>query len=365
MKALGIFLAHVLVTTMTAEAALLARWSFDEQGGTNVNDSAGSYNGTLSPTGSSLVSGGISGGAVSLNRAANGYVTMGNVLGLESGDYTIVAWIKMAAGDTTPDCMILSKAAAFSRNGYYIHVNQSTGLAMQSTNKVFFYQGGFGVGQLQASETPVSTTSVNDGNWHQVVAVFRAGATKSIYVDGAPAESTKPSQSGTGNSVPFYIGAVSFAGAPQGRFSGLIDEVQIYNHALNDNEINYLFANPSLIVPSGTACQDTVTALQNQLTTANNTITGLTAQLTSANHLIAGLQYQVNTNSAHIVALEGELLNIESSLQRLTEHFRTNFNDSSFEIPGDWTSASISNLVWSIENLNRGSKQGVYKNLKQ
>src|SRR5207245_5805475 len=102
---------------------------------------------------------------------------------------------------------------------------------------------------ITAAETPISTTSVNDGNWHQIVAVYQAGGSKLIYVDGAPAEDSKPSQEFVANSVAFLIGGVNFGGTPTGLFTGLIDEVQIYNYALLDSDVDFLFQNHGQEIP--------------------------------------------------------------------------------------------------------------------
>src|SRR5437762_10849898 len=144
---------------------------------------------------------------------------MGNVLGLENTDFSIVAWIKMAAGDRTDSSTFLSKHAAYTRNGYILNVNKTGGLLLD--NKASFIEGGTGVAQITTAETPISTTSVNDGNWHQIVAVYQLGGMKSIYVDGAPAEDSKLSQPFNQNSVALLIGGVNFNGVPTGLFTGL------------------------------------------------------------------------------------------------------------------------------------------------
>jgi hypothetical protein len=289
---------------------------------------------------------GVSGGALSLSRAANGYVTMGNVLGMTSGDFSLVAWIRMNSGDTTQDCVLLGKHAAFSRNGYFIHVNQSTGLAMQSANRAFFYEGGTGVGQLQTSETPISTSVINDGQWHQIVAVYKAGGTKTIYVDGAPAEDSKPSQAFFDNTGAFLIGGVNVNGAPQGRITALVDEVQIYNHALKDSDIDMLYQHPTQVALDA---EQTIAVLQQQLAAANNTITGLNSQLASA-------QQDLQT-------LETELSSIDAPLAHLTHHFQQTFRDPAFQIPGTITSDKVINLVNGIEAETKGVKQVLYYNL--
>src|SRR5205814_1735589 len=59
--------------------APLAHWKFDETSGNVAHESVGGHDGTLSSTGAAFVAGGISGNAISLNRATNGFVNMGNI----------------------------------------------------------------------------------------------------------------------------------------------------------------------------------------------------------------------------------------------------------------------------------------------
>src|SRR6266568_9276841 len=114
-----IALATLTITAFSAvnlRAGILAQWHFDEVSGATAHDSVGTFNGTLSAQGAAFVSGGISGNAISLSRAANGTVSMGNVLMLTNTPFSVVAWVKMNANDTTQDTVVLSKHAAFSNN---------------------------------------------------------------------------------------------------------------------------------------------------------------------------------------------------------------------------------------------------------
>ena len=266
-------------------ARALAHWKFDETSGLIAHDSAGTYNGTLSSSGASFVSSGVSGGALSLSKTNNGFVSMGNVLGLGNTDFSIVAWVKMAAGDTS-DTVILSKHAAYSRNGYLLDVNK---LGVFVDNKASFVEGGTGVAAYTIEETPISTSSVNDGSWHQVAAVFQLGGVRSIYVDGAPTENTKLSQPFNQNAVAFLVGGANYEGVPTSRFDGLIDEVQIYNYALVDADIDFLYQHPGQEIaphdlPPGdwrlntlTGTGGTITRDPNLLNYTNNTTVTLTA----------------------------------------------------------------------------------------
>lgn len=321
-------------SSIPTHAAIVAHWTFDESSGPTAHDSAGSFSGNLSPSGAAFVSGGISGNAISLNRAANGFVTMGNVLGLTSGDFSIVAWVKMNAGDTTSETVVLGKHAAFTDNGYLVGIN-SLGTGGR-VNKALFYEG-------SVFTAPVSTNSVNDGNWHQVAAVYQAGGNKSIYVDGAPAEDIKPSQAFLSTSAPFLIGGDSPGGIPRGLFTGLIDDVQIYNHAISPGDVDFLFQHPGQVVLD---CSQQLAAVQAQLAAANAANAALQAQLATANQTIQDLQ--------------NEILDLLLPLQLLTQDFRTMFNDPQFQIRGATVVEQMQNLVGEVLNLPRGQQQQLF-----
>ncbi len=228
--------AWSIATFANAAIAPVAHWRFDEPSGTTAFDSAGTNHGTLSPTGALFIPGaGISGGAIGLNRINNGFVNMGPIFPLTSGDYSLIAWIKMNAGDTAPSVAI-DKSVSGYNNGYYLgqNVNGPTGL----TNKAHFFAGG-------VFSSPVSPTTVNDGNWHQLVAVYKPSGQTSIFVDGALTRSSSASSPVLAGTANFLIGgATSDLTQPTGYFDGLIDEVQVYDRALSDPEIDFLFQNP-------------------------------------------------------------------------------------------------------------------------
>jgi uncharacterized delta-60 repeat protein len=216
----------------------VAQWKFDEApGATTAADSAGTFAGTLSPTGAVFVAGGISGNALSLSRASNGFVSMGSVLHQLNTSFSLVAWVKLTPGDTS-EMAVINKHVPGTTNGYYLGLNTSGGV-FGLTNQAHFFTGG------SPATTPVSTNAVNDGNWHQIVAVYGLGGATAIYVDGAPAEATAPSTAILTNAASFLIGGGSPGGVASNLFEGLVDEVQVYNRALGDAEIGFLHANPS------------------------------------------------------------------------------------------------------------------------
>ncbi len=226
-------------------AGLVAHWAFDEGSGTTAHDSTGSYPGTLAGSTAWSPVGGKAGGAVSLSRATGDYVTMGNVLPLTGTDFSLVVWVKTTAGDN----VILSKHQSTVVAGY-IMAQYETG-SYGSPGKAWFY------GRGEPSLAPISSTTINDGNWHQIIVTYAQGGNASIYVDGAPVEDFHPSVPIVDNAAPFLIAGLSTPSlTPEANFDGLIDDVQVYSQALMPEDVQWLFDHPGQVLvcappPSG------------------------------------------------------------------------------------------------------------------
>lgn len=102
------------------QAGPIAHWKFDEPSGPTAFDSAGTNHGALSVAGAMFVPGGISGNAISLDKAANGLVDMGNVLMMGGSNFTVGGWIKTAAGAAPGFGTFVGKHEANTANGYFL-----------------------------------------------------------------------------------------------------------------------------------------------------------------------------------------------------------------------------------------------------
>jgi predicted nucleic acid-binding Zn-ribbon protein len=326
---------------------------------------------------------------------------MGNVLGFTNQPFSIVAWVKTARGYSVSDSAVVSKHAAYSANGYWFMVNQAS--VGGQVGKAIFGEG-------TVAQSAYSTTSVNDGNWHQIVSTWQPGGIMVVYVDGAPPEAaSNASATLNANSVAFLIGAVNMGGVPQARYTGLIDDVQIYNYALSDGDVNFLFQHPGqeaqscsqqlaevqaqlatataanavlqaqLATVNATnaalqarlaAAQATNAILSAQLAAANATIATLQAQLAAANNANAVLQAQLTAcNNAlaaanqTIQSLQTEIQDLVLPLQLLTLTFRDTFQDPQFQIRGTNTVEQMQNLIVEILDLPRGQQQELFQKL--
>jgi|GEM_PF-2053812 len=232
------------VAGITADANLLGQWKFDEARGSITNDSsdnsaAGGIIGEPSWTAGKF------GSAMDLGRY-NSYVSMGQAgaLSAGTGSFTLTTWFKSTSGGIHQ--RMVTKGNWGNSNGYFLWYDAGA---------VTFSLGGGGV---KANTALVSTEGgFGDGAWHHAAAVVdRTAGTIKIYVDGtARALSTSSGYCGsvsgsTGNiagctslngttSDPFALG--SYNGIFE-KFDGALDDVRLYNRALNQTEINAVAA---------------------------------------------------------------------------------------------------------------------------
>ena len=239
------FLVLSAAAAVPSHAAIVAHYTFDETGGSVAHDSVGGVNGTLSGN-AAFVTGGISGNAVQLNNATNDLVNMGNNFGaLPTGDFSMAVWVKTT--QTTGEIPI-SKHNGGTLNGFFLAVNDvnPSGGGLGSPNKASAY-----VSSNNNPAVPISSVSVNDGQWHQLLGVYVPGGQLSLYVDGI-FQDAKPAQSYNVNTSAFIVGGIGQTngdGTPRNIFTGLVDDVQLYDNALSASDAAYLFAHPGQAVP--------------------------------------------------------------------------------------------------------------------
>jgi hypothetical protein len=235
-------LAVIMLSVQLAIAGPVAQWHFDESSGSTAFDSIGTVNGALAGD-AAFVAGGISGNAVSLTIGGNGLVNMGDNFGFTNTDFSVVAWAKVADGDTSNNYTVVSKHWTTHFTGYILGINYNEG-GYGATDKAWFYDSG------NSAQSPVSTTTVNDGKWHQIVGVYDKDGSAQIYVDGSPAEDIKTSPPIGSSAAPFLVGGLyRFDNTLWPLFNGLVDEVQLYDNALTSDEVQFLFQNPGQAIP--------------------------------------------------------------------------------------------------------------------
>lgn len=153
----------------------------------------------------------------------NDYVIVADDDALDiSSELTVGVWIYPRAFPSSDIDTILSKD-----ENYEFHVN---------TSRQIFWWWNDSSGNTRTLTTSGSALSVD--TWYHVAIVYSNGS-QQIYIDGVERASSTNTGSLRTNSDPLYIGTdLNFIGSRN--FNGAIDEVAIYDQALNADEIDVL-----------------------------------------------------------------------------------------------------------------------------
>ena len=251
---LSVTVLLLIVLPLTAFAADPVAWW---PGNGNAYDAVGTYNGSLRDN--------TTFGSGQLNQAfsfdgSGDYVICPNTLNIDGGPQaTYMAWVNpatapgnnlytavMSVGDST-------QPYYYESQGRLLYWNQGGTLrfyAEFATNNRLLNVNGTAVGRFTAA------TSYSANNWYFVVAVFNNG-TIDLYVNGSPANGsylyTNGTTINTDNTNHYLsIGAQVRTGETYtaSYFNGLIDEVAIYNTALNSSEITDIYNNGIQLSPA-------------------------------------------------------------------------------------------------------------------
>jgi hypothetical protein len=214
----------------------VAHWTFDEPNGTTVYDSAGSSNGTLM-NGATRTAGKF-GNALQFD-GINDYVEISgaNDTAIEfnkSSKFTISLWTKLSP--QTQGGYFIDKMRAHSQSGVFGYE-----VGYNATKKF----AGFVVEASKVAYTEIDTNSnvLTADRWGFVTAVYDNNQ-MAIYLDGQ-LQSTGVFTYNSGTTFPdknMVIGARSADSIIANYFNGSIDDVRIYNYALDANEIAELYA---------------------------------------------------------------------------------------------------------------------------
>jgi len=207
----------------------VAYWKLDETEGDIAHDSVADSNGTLIGDPAWQTEGGMVDGALQFD-GIDDYISTDYVLNPEEGAFSAFTWIKGGA----PEQVIISQTDGIDGTGNtWLGLDASSGNLMTALVPP-------PVGRF-ITQPMISEAVVTDDQWHYIGFVWD-GSYRSLYVDGievardanpiilAPLKSSTGGLNiGTGKDLD----AVTF-------FSGMIDDVRIYNKALNAKEISAL-----------------------------------------------------------------------------------------------------------------------------
>ncbi|MES2477280.1 MAG: LamG-like jellyroll fold domain-containing protein [Verrucomicrobiota bacterium] len=242
---LGIFVTH------NCRAELVAHYKFDEAAAavTAINQVASSTNGDV---GSAVTTGvpGISGNAYSFGGATAtqvDIVDMGNASFFSaittSEKFSFSAWVKTTDTTGNRNCVIF--AGDNTATNVYADLGVAAGqVGFEGSASARSRPVGANAAQQTGIFSSPAVPPVNNNAWHHLVMTADLStATLTLWVDGVQANSQTMGSASLPIFNNFEIGRLG-RGAPVDPYNGLIDDVQVYDHALTPIQIAYLKDHP-------------------------------------------------------------------------------------------------------------------------
>jgi hypothetical protein len=219
-------LALIFIFACSASADLVGHWSFDEGAGTVAKDDSGNNNHGTVMGGAQWVAGPL-GGALAFDGADDMVVVEQNI-GLPiynnapNNAWSIAMWVK---GGPQNDMRIFSEASTANNNPLFNLGTKNDG----ATGQLDVYIRPTGLGHTFSDAEPF------DDTWHHIAWVDEDGAAR-LYVDGVLDGGDFNYNRATLDLNTTTIGGILRAN-PSHWFTGMIDDVQIYNHPLTAEEV--------------------------------------------------------------------------------------------------------------------------------
>lgn len=147
------------------------------------------------------------------------------------GDYSVAAWIKIPADGNATKTFWAGTSSPYTTN--WVQLSGT----LDQTGMMFGLRSGH-----YSSETFASHPFVKDDQWHLIVGVRENLHTVKLYIDGELKDEV--TNTNLGDVQTYQAGTYIYIGRdpnyPTYRFKGDIDEVRVYNRALDEGEIQDL-----------------------------------------------------------------------------------------------------------------------------
>lgn len=202
------------LSTPDLNDGLIAYYGFEG----NANDSSGNGNHGTEYGGINYLDGKI--GKAAMFDGENTYISVADNSSLRLNIFSITAWVR-------PDIIWGGNRIAEKgdSNSYWLDINPDANAL------VGFYDGGY--------NDLISEENILSNNWYFIAGTYD-GASLKIYINGILDNSLTLFSTPYQSDQPLIIGW-KYNGITEDHFSGLIDELRIYNRALSESEIQELY----------------------------------------------------------------------------------------------------------------------------
>ena len=223
--------------TPITDTTLKASYSFDQSSGSTLTDSSGNnYNGTI--TGATWTSGKVGSGALSFNGTSD-YVAIPR---MNYDEITLSAWFYKNADDLTSADAIFGgwrwNSSVSLQEGldlrFPINSPDTISIVMVTTD---------GTAKFSKSSYYNFGSGKANNAWHHVAVTYnKADGNQRLYVDGVLRDTDLHAAGNTIVPLAAYTDMrIGYSRVNNGYFSGMVDEVRLYDRVLSDSEVKNLY----------------------------------------------------------------------------------------------------------------------------
>jgi uncharacterized repeat protein (TIGR01451 family) len=249
------------------------------------------------------------------------HINFKNEFNLNSGSFSIEAWIKSGAVNSNTQTIISKRFSTSSTDGYDLRlVNNSISFNWNNGNAI------------------TSTYPIDSNRWYHIAVTF-SGSNYNLYVDGILVAGPISGANPTSNSVNFIVGAMDQNNiTPFNYFNGWMDELRFWNTALTVDQIRQMMNQEIQDDGSGN--------IEGAIVPKN--ITGLTWSNLNGYYQMNGLTdvvsgYMVDKATTPI---NGKLKNIYTPQPETAPLPYTSRDNGAWETDASWTNYP----VWDVPN---------------
>lgn len=160
----------------------------------------------------------------------NDYIDVPDNESLDMSSITISAWINTTTSGVNNMIVTRDTNSGAGTRIFQFRIN-----AANKVDCILFIGG-------SADTNNIGLTSVNDGSWHHVACTYnQATGSVRVYFDGLPEyNETQAATALDSGTIGYYIGKFEDGGGPV-MYTGMIDEVQVFNRPLSQQQIYQMY----------------------------------------------------------------------------------------------------------------------------
>ncbi|MDB4665330.1 immunoglobulin domain-containing protein [Verrucomicrobia bacterium] len=223
----------IFAAEVPIQDGLVAQWDFDEETGLTASDSIGGLEGAL----------------VDFEDEASHWVTgrIGGAIAFDGSNHIEVPDDPSLGGDINTSMSIMT----WFRSNVPLAAGGAGNRMLEKGNSYFFLQGvgsggmNFLVKDGGSNRTATTGESLDAGEWYHIAGVFD-GSQAHVYLNGELKKSVNVSGPIDDAQMTLYIGSDDSGN----HFNGQMDQLLVYNRALDETEINVIIAGSE---PQGSA----------------------------------------------------------------------------------------------------------------